>query len=607
MGAEATRISGSEARLIRSVSAVICTRNRPELLGEAVSSVLAQQLRPAELIIVDDGSDPAVEQPEGTVVPTRVVRLAGKGSGAARAAGLLAASHPLIAWCDDDDIWFPDHLAVLVPRLEAEPQIGLVYADALWWQDGQPAGVPFSIDYAAELLRESAENFILPSTVVCRTAAARTAGGFDAALHAYEDWDLWLRMSVEHPMRHIARTLGAVRWSDDGVAASGRGWETWERLYSRHLRRVRRVGAAAEHDLVRRPGPPPKFDRTTWCDSRRELLWHSTLRPDMSFGVVSRYLIAELERQGVEVRIAPTVNQPVSGLERFYRPDDGRGRVGFYYDWRFEPAVLPAPRVMRTVWESTHVPAEQIATINREVELIWVPSRCTRQIYLDCGTRVPVKLLPNGVDPELFPILEREECETFTFGTFAELSPRKGTDVLLAAFLTEFSPQEPARLLLSATHDRHGFECDDPRVVWRAGLLSHGEPLLAFLRELDIFVLPSRGEPWGMPGLEAMATAIPLIATNWGGPADYMDPADSLPLQYELVNCRGVVSNQRRYEGEWAEPDREHLQHLMRWCFDHRLEAREMGHRAAERVRREFPWARPAEILKRDLDELFAA
>jgi hypothetical protein len=85
-----------------------------------------------------------------------------------------------------------------------------------------------------------------------------------------------------------------------------------------------------------------------------------------------------------------------------------------------------------------------------------------------------------------------------------------------------------------------------------------------------------------------------------------MDPSDSLPLNYDLVDCNGVISNDVRYDGRWAEPDPEHLRALMRWCLDHRGEARAMGLRAAARVRRAFTWDRPAQIIRRDLDELEA-
>ena len=44
-------------------------------------------------------------------------------------------------------------------------------------------------------------------------------------------------------------------------------------------------------------------------------------------------------------------------------------------------------------------------------------------------------------------------------------------------------------------------------------------------RAADAFVLPSRGEGWGRPHVEAMAMGLPVIATNWSGPTAYLDEA----------------------------------------------------------------------------------
>jgi hypothetical protein len=104
---------------------------------------------------------------------------------------------------------------------------------------------------------------------------------------------------------------------------------------------------------------------------------------------------------------------------------------------------------------------------------------------------------------------------------------------------------------------------------------------------MDAFVLPSRGEGFGLTGLEAMATDLPVIATNLTGQADYLDPADSLPLDYRLIDAPGQVNPYVRFDGQWAEPDEAHLRRLLRWVYEHREEAVEMGSRAAARVRRE--------------------
>src|SRR5207248_5305658 len=186
-------------------------------------------------------------------------------------------------------------------------------------------------------------------------------------------------------------------------------------------------GAVAKDDLeaVR----PARFDRRTWSAGRRELLWHSVLGLDHSFGVVSRQLIAALTRRGVDVRIAPTRNQPVPGLRPLYRADDGRGRIGFYYDVLRRPSALSAARVVHyAVWESTVLPEGEVEEINRAVALQYTPSRRNRETYLAAGVEVPVKVLPHGIEPDRFPVLGRPSRDTVTFGTFGDFSPRKGID-----------------------------------------------------------------------------------------------------------------------------------------------------------------------------------
>ena len=77
----------------------------------------------------------------------------------------------------------------------------------------------------------------------------------------------------------------------------------------------------------------------------------------------------------------------------------------------------------------------------------------------------------------------------------------------------------------------------------------------------DVFVLPSRGEGWGRPHVEAMAMGLPVIATNWSGPTAFMTPANSYPLRVEaLEEIAGGAFAGHRY----ASPSVAHLRELMR-------------------------------------------
>ena len=128
--------------------------------------------------------------------------------------------------------------------------------------------------------------------------------------------------------------------------------------------------------------------------------------------------------------------------------------------------------------------------------------------------------------------------------------------------------------------------------------------LCEFLRGLDAYVLPSRGEGFGLTGLEALATGLPLIATNWSGPTEYMDPDDSFPLGYRMADAGGTRLQNSRDFGEWAEPDLGHLRELMRYLYEHREEGTAAGRRASARVHRDWTWSRVAKQLVADFDLL---
>jgi glycosyltransferase involved in cell wall biosynthesis len=581
------------------ISVIVCTRDRPEGLGRALKSVLLQDVDDFEVIVVDDGSHPPAEVPtDGRVCLSRTEH---GGVGAARSVGLARARGEYVAYCDDDDEWKPGHLRALLEYLSSHPEAALVYADSDWAEGDGEGGVPYSFDFVWDQLRWG--NYIFPTDVLHRADAARAAGGFDPSLRAHEDWDLWLRMSWCHRFLHLRAVLSTRHWRDDCVAAVER-WDEWGRISRADQGRLDRSGPAVRHGLDPDAARPAPFDPETWRPGRRELIWYSELARDTSFAMVGRRLLQEAERHGLCVTMAPSRDQPVRGFERFYKPLDHWGRLAFYYGWRRQPSALNSPRVIAyTMWETDMVPAEQVDDFNRSVSLLYVPCRQNVESHLDAGVRVPIKVLHLGVDAATFPCLERARGEVFTFGSFGNFSARKGIDVLVRAFQDEFAPGEPVRLVLKGSAKATPYPISDRRVV----LLNHfmeEEGLLEFLRSLDVMVMPSRGEGFGLCGLEAMATGLPLIATHWSGPAEYLNPADSFPLSYRLVEADGTEVNGTRYHGRWAEPSYEHLRALLRYVYEHPDEAASKGRLASERVHRHWTWDRVARQVCDDLDEI---
>src|ERR1700719_390224 len=102
----------------RSISVVVPTFNDVGRIGDALASIVAQTLRPIEVVVADDGSDDGTEQfvadfaqGQADGIPVRYTRLPARSRVvAARNAGIGIASGDWIANCDSDDTWVPNKL-----------------------------------------------------------------------------------------------------------------------------------------------------------------------------------------------------------------------------------------------------------------------------------------------------------------------------------------------------------------------------------------------------------------------------------------------------------------------------------------------------------------
>jgi glycosyltransferase involved in cell wall biosynthesis len=188
-----------------SVTVIIPTKDRPDLLRQALTSVAAQTHRDIEVVVVNDGGEDvaAAVAPLRDRLAIRVVNLpASEGPSAARNAGIDIAEGRYLAFLDDDDLYRSHHLDAAVEIL-GSGAADLVYATsavsavrlAPSQADAWAGGVAFDLPYRDGLLEVT--NFIPTSAVVYRAAAAR----FDTGLRVQEDWDMWLRLIHDHGYR----------------------------------------------------------------------------------------------------------------------------------------------------------------------------------------------------------------------------------------------------------------------------------------------------------------------------------------------------------------------------------------------------------------------
>jgi hypothetical protein len=78
------------------------------------------------------------------------------------------------------------------------------------------------------------------------------------------------------------------------------------------------------------------------------------------------------------------------------------------------------------------------------------------------------------------------------------------------------------------------FLCTHVPVLPRVAVNLEQKDLPSVYKSMDAFVLPTRGEGWGRPIVEAMSMALPVLVTNFSGPTEFLTADNSYPVQYNL-------------------------------------------------------------------------
>lgn len=200
-----------------TVSVIIPVRDGAQYVGEALQSILDQDLADIEVIVVDDGSrdDTAAIATSISDRDSRVRLVANRGKGIVDALnmGLSLAQAPLVARMDCDDVSLPGRLRLQVACFDADADLQLLGTAGLQIdRDGNPLR-PVDVPAGGDPLREALARYnpMLHPTVMFRTEAVRRAGGYRRAFTHAEDYDLWLRLSETGKLANMDARLVKLR------------------------------------------------------------------------------------------------------------------------------------------------------------------------------------------------------------------------------------------------------------------------------------------------------------------------------------------------------------------------------------------------------------
>ncbi|MFZ2490456.1 MAG: PIG-L family deacetylase [Thermoanaerobaculia bacterium] len=204
-----------EVRSLPEVTVVIRTRNRLRLLREAIDSVVANDF-PARIVVVNDGGAAVDDVVDGRDIQV-VSHEDSRGPGAAMNSGVQAATTSHVAFLDDDDLYFTEHLATIAGAAAEGVHAGY-YTDAVsitYEVDSEGRYVEkrrarvYEQDFDADLLRLT--NYVPITAMLVRRDSYFAAGGFAEDMPLFEDWDFLLRLASRGSFLRIPRATVAIR------------------------------------------------------------------------------------------------------------------------------------------------------------------------------------------------------------------------------------------------------------------------------------------------------------------------------------------------------------------------------------------------------------
>ncbi len=341
-----------------------------------------------------------------------------------------------------------------------------------------------------------------------------------------------------------------------------------------------------------------------------------------SLAVVNRALAAALEGaypgrihvvpvEGLETTDISGVPEPeraaLSPLVERKPPAGGPHVVISQHYPVFAPSVRGDATLAMFFWEESLVPAATIATLNATFRGILAPSQFVAKVLVDSGLSIPVRTI--GYAPVLDelhePLHQRpRQGRAFTFLHVSSCFPRKGVDLLLAAYAKSFRRDDNVRLVIKGFPNPHNDVVDQiaalrhqhpdvPEIDFIDAEIS-GEEMRQLYRDADAMVLPTRGEGFNIPAAEAMAAGLPLLVTAGGGHMDFCNADNATLIDFHFALAQTHLSTPNSV---WMEPDAQQLAAAMRAVADQRapdaqaIARLENARRAAVAVADRKAWA----------------
>jgi glycosyltransferase involved in cell wall biosynthesis/FMN phosphatase YigB (HAD superfamily)/predicted Zn-dependent protease len=512
---------------------------------------------------------------------------------------------PLIFLMDGGTPLAPDWDVTLVRALNSAPEVALVF----------PAPPAPGLKSGSSLL----ENFLhnLPRSFLLRRAAFIEGLGFNEKLSLPAG-----TLNLMLQMRSLGwkTVCGRAGQSGAGPAVndppSAADVEALKRLWPDCAARAAALLSEAATDPVTvNPGAVVVnwigsfLDHGSLSHVNRELTAALTASPGIRLQRVANGAPTSPGWEKLARDVSTAISADAAVTVRHAWPPDWKrprsGRLAVIQPWEF--GVLPEPWVKNSAG----------------VDEFWVPSEYVRRVYVASGIpAAKVVVVPNGINPDKFhpqaapaTLATRKKFKfLFVGGTIF----RKGPDLLLNAYLENFTAADDVCLVIKDFGGQGVYAGQTFEAKIRAAQKRPNAPEILYLNEelppddlpglytaCDCLVLPYRGEGFGLPVLEAMACARPVIVTAGGATDDFVHDDFAWRIPAERRTFGSEISGLKLAGDGWLlEPDAAALGRCLREAFADPGEARRRGQLAAAHAREFCTWRRAAGIVAQRLQAL---
>jgi glycosyltransferase involved in cell wall biosynthesis len=273
------------------------------------------------------------------------------------------------------------------------------------------------------------------------------------------------------------------------------------------------------------------------------------------------------------------------------------------------------------VFESTRVP-EIVMNTMIKADVVWVPSTWGRSTLITNGID-PARcdIVPEGVDTDRYhPYLTGNADKVTRFLTVGKFEERKSYKEILLAWASVFANEPSVELVIKTDHFvnvehkqknlnefLNQLNLTNVHPVWNKVDLDQMSQLY---RSSDVFLLPSKGEGWGLPLIEAAAQGLPIITTMYSGQAEYLQHIKTsvIPVEFDLgeITCpefRYFYPTNDGNWGTWAMPRVESIAQALSFAQNNLPRLKQQALINADTTRRLYSWPACVDHVLKNLQQ----